>query len=53
MASVQVPGVNTKMVALAYGDKMIMVLYEFEKESYIRVFNVEECLSGNTPKELY
>lgn len=38
-ATVKVPGVNTKMVGLSYGDRLLMCLYENDKKSYIRVFN--------------
>lgn len=48
--AVQVPGVNAKMVSLSFGDNMVMCLYEFEKKSYIRIFNMDDILSGNTPK---
>jgi translation initiation factor 3 subunit I len=51
--SVQVPGVNAKMVSLSFGDKMVMCLYEFEKRSYIRIFDMQECFAGNTPKVEY
>lgn len=49
LVSVKVPGVNSKQVALSYGEKKVMCLYEFEQRSYIRVFNIADCLSGNTP----
>lgn len=52
LASVQVPGVYSKMVALAYGDKQIMCLFDHNQRSYIRVFTTADCLAGNTPKEL-
>ena len=30
VSEVKVPGVNSKMVSLAFGDKLVMVLYEYE-----------------------
>lgn len=52
LASIKVPGVNSKMVALAYGDKQVMCLYDHDKRSYIRTYNFSDCFASDTPKEL-
>lgn len=51
LCEVHVPGVNSKMVALNYGDTQVMCLYDNEKRSYIRSYRVEDCLAGNSAKE--
>jgi translation initiation factor 3 subunit I len=53
ICSIQVPGVNSKFVALDYGEKQIMSLFESEKKSYIRIFNFKECFETNTPKHTH
>jgi hypothetical protein len=40
------------MVALAFGDKQVMCLYDHEKRSYIRTYNFDDCLKTDTPKEI-
>lgn len=41
LKEVNVPGVNSKMVALAYGDKQVMVLFQdSEQLSNIRIYNL-------------
>ncbi len=49
LASIKVPGVNSKTVVLNYGDTQVLCNYEFEKKSFIRIFNLAECLSQTTP----
>lgn len=54
VCEVKVPGVNSKLVSLSFGDTQVMCLYDHEKRSYIRVFNVAECLKGsNATKEIF
>jgi WD40 repeat protein len=52
LSTIQVPGVNTKMVALNYGDNQVLCLYDYEKRSYIRIYNIEDCLASNTPNHV-
>jgi translation initiation factor 3 subunit I len=49
LASVQVPGVNSKISILNYGESQVLCLYEFDKKSYIRIFNLHDCLTQTTP----
>ena len=44
VATVNVPGLYSKQVSLAFGDKLIFCLYEHEKKSSIRVFDFEDIL---------
>jgi len=52
---VKVPGVNSKIVALNYGDTEVLCLYDHEKRSYIRSYKVADILSSgtNAPKEQF
>lgn len=43
------PGVNAKTVALNYGETQVLCNYEHDKKSYIRIFNLAECLAQTTP----
>lgn len=53
-ARVEVPGIQANQVAIAFGDKQFLVLYQEQKKSYIRVFDLANCIKshedGNTPK---
>ena len=44
VAKVAVPGMQTNQVGLAFGDKEFFVMYQFEKKSYIRVFDLATCI---------
>ena len=55
-AKVAVPGIQANQVALAFGDKQFLCLYQHEKRSHIRIFDLANCLKcaqdENTPKVL-
>lgn len=37
--SVEVPGVNSKFVSLAFGEKQIMCLFDEKNKSYLRIYD--------------
>ena len=53
-AKVEVPGIQANQVALAFGDKQFLCLYQDQKKSHIRIFDLQNALKcaqdGNTPK---
>ena len=51
-ATVNVPGLFSKQVSLAFGDQILMCLYDNEKRSYIRLYDMPSILKGEEPKML-
>lgn len=52
--AVEVPGVNSKFVSLAFGEKQIMCLFDEKNKSYLRIYDFQDCLKeGNTPKHTH
>ena len=61
VATVNVPGIQASQVGIAFGDKEFFVMYQHEKKSHIRIFELAKCLQQsnneeskeNTPKHKY
>ena len=46
LATVNVPGLQCKHIALSYSDKQVLVLYDDGKKSFIRIYDFKRCMEA-------
>jgi len=52
LKTVAVPGLQTKQVLLSYSDKEIIVLYDDNKRSYIRIYEMKSVMAEKADRDV-